>query len=85
MEELSALAAQGKPVYGPSDLPEHIQGVAHRNSVFSQLVGISRSKRGSCIRPTADFPVSLEIRYPAMVQLGQVGRGRAVVAKENCN
>jgi hypothetical protein len=41
MEELSALAAQGKPVYGPSDLPEHIQGVAHRNSVFSQLVGIA--------------------------------------------
>lgn len=38
MEELSALAAQGKPVYGPSDLPEYIQGVAHRNSVFSQLV-----------------------------------------------
>lgn len=38
MEELSALAAQGKPVYGPSDLPEYIQGVAHRNSVWSQLV-----------------------------------------------
>lgn len=38
MEELSALAAQGKPVYGPSELPEFIQGVAHRNSVFSQLV-----------------------------------------------
>lgn len=38
LEELSALAAQGKPVYGPSDLPEYIQGVAHRNSVFSQLV-----------------------------------------------
>ncbi|KAK9895298.1 NUXm, NADH-ubiquinone oxidoreductase [Cystobasidium minutum MCA 4210] len=37
MEELSALAAQGKPVYGHSDLPEYIQGVAHRNSVWSQL------------------------------------------------
>lgn len=38
LEELSALAAKGEPVYGPSDLPDFVQGVAHRNSVFSQLV-----------------------------------------------
>ena len=37
MEELSAIAAQGKPVYGETDLPEFIQGVAHRNSQWSQL------------------------------------------------
>ncbi|GAA5990550.1 hypothetical protein JCM11641_002575 [Rhodosporidiobolus odoratus] len=36
-EELSALAAAGKPLYGESDLPEYIQGVAHRNSMWSQL------------------------------------------------
>ncbi|GAA6022726.1 hypothetical protein JCM10207_008079 [Rhodosporidiobolus poonsookiae] len=36
-EELSALAAQGKPLYGETDLPEYIQGVAHRNSMWSQL------------------------------------------------
>ncbi|GAA5848873.1 hypothetical protein JCM8547_006373 [Rhodosporidiobolus lusitaniae] len=35
--ELSALASQGKPLYGESDLPEYIQGVAHRNSMWSQL------------------------------------------------
>jgi len=37
MAELSALAAAGKPLYGESDQPEYIQGVAHRNSVWSQL------------------------------------------------
>ena len=37
MEELSALARQGKPVYGTSDLPEFVQGAAHRNSVWSQM------------------------------------------------
>lgn len=35
--ELSALAAAGQPLYGKSDLPEYIQGVAHRNSLWSQL------------------------------------------------
>lgn len=37
LAELSALAKEGKPVYGHSDLPEHIQGTAHRNSQWSQL------------------------------------------------
>ena len=37
MAELSAIAKQGKPVYGTSDLPEFVQGAAFRNSVFSQL------------------------------------------------
>ncbi|ORY70637.1 NADH-ubiquinone oxidoreductase complex I, 21 kDa subunit-domain-containing protein [Leucosporidium creatinivorum] len=36
-KELSALAKAGKPVYGESDLPEYVQGVAHRNSMWSQL------------------------------------------------
>lgn len=36
-EELSAIAKQGKPVYGQSELPEFVQGAAHRNSVWSQL------------------------------------------------
>ena len=35
--ELSQLAKEGKPLYGESDLPEYIQGVAHRNSMWSQL------------------------------------------------
>ncbi|GAA6062919.1 hypothetical protein JCM10212_007150 [Sporobolomyces blumeae] len=35
--ELTALAQQGKPLYGSTDLPEYIQGVAHRNSMWSQL------------------------------------------------
>merc|ERR1711990_398952 len=37
MEELSALAKEGKPIYGSTDMPEYMQGVAHRNSVWSQL------------------------------------------------
>ncbi|KAK4699268.1 hypothetical protein P7C70_g6993, partial [Phenoliferia sp. Uapishka_3] len=37
LSDLSALAAQGKPLYGTTDLPEYVQGVAHRNSVWSQL------------------------------------------------
>jgi hypothetical protein len=37
MEELSALAKAGKPVYGETDLPEYIQGVANRNSAYSQF------------------------------------------------
>ena len=37
LAELSAIAKEGKPVYGHSDLPEHIQGTAHRNSQWSQL------------------------------------------------
>ena len=36
-EELSALAKAGKPLYGESDLPEYVQGVAHRNSMWSQV------------------------------------------------
>lgn len=35
-EELSALAKAGKPLYGESDLPEYVQGVAHRNSLWSK-------------------------------------------------
>lgn len=35
--ELTQLAKEGKPLYGESDLPEYIQGVAHRNSMWSQL------------------------------------------------
>ncbi|KAL8276999.1 hypothetical protein RQP46_010634 [Phenoliferia psychrophenolica] len=37
LADLSALAAQGKPLYGETDLPEYVQGVAHRNSQWSQL------------------------------------------------
>jgi len=36
-EELSARAKAGLPLYGETDLPEYIQGVAHRNSLWSQL------------------------------------------------
>lgn len=35
--ELSALAKAGKPLYGETDLPEYVQGVAHRNSLWSQV------------------------------------------------
>ncbi|THU86234.1 NUXM, NADH-ubiquinone oxidoreductase subunit [Dendrothele bispora CBS 962.96] len=35
--ELSQRAKEGKPLYGESDQPEWVQGVAHRNSVFTQL------------------------------------------------
>ena len=37
MAELSALAKAGKPLYGETDLPNYVQGVAHRNSLWSQL------------------------------------------------
>ncbi len=37
MKELSARAAAGKPIYGESDLDEYLQGVAMRNSLWSQL------------------------------------------------
>lgn len=37
LKELSALAKAGKPLYGETDMPEYIQGVANRNSAFSQL------------------------------------------------
>lgn len=37
MEDLSAVAKQGKPVYGETELPDFMQDVAFRNSVFSQL------------------------------------------------
>ncbi|GAA5848326.1 hypothetical protein JCM3766R1_004662 [Sporobolomyces carnicolor] len=36
-KELGQLAQEGKPLYGETDLPEYIQGVAHRNSMWSQL------------------------------------------------
>jgi hypothetical protein len=35
-KELGQLASEGKPLYGETDLPEYIQGVAHRNSMWSQ-------------------------------------------------
>lgn len=41
-KELSALAKAGKPVYGESDLPEYVQGVAHRNSMWSQVSSFLR-------------------------------------------
>lgn len=34
--ELGALAKAGKALYGSSDLPEYVQGVAHRNSLWSK-------------------------------------------------
>jgi len=37
LAELSQRAQEGKPLYGKSDQPEWVQGVAHKNSVFSQL------------------------------------------------
>ncbi|KZT10046.1 uncharacterized protein LAESUDRAFT_469834 [Laetiporus sulphureus 93-53] len=36
-EEMTARARRGLPLYGESPQPEWIQGVAHRNSVWSQL------------------------------------------------
>ncbi len=36
-EELSALAKAGKPIYGESDLSPYLQGVAARNSTYSQF------------------------------------------------
>ncbi|KAK4686246.1 hypothetical protein P7C73_g3885, partial [Tremellales sp. Uapishka_1] len=36
-QELSARAAAGKPLYGEGDLSPYIQGVASRNSTWSQL------------------------------------------------
>ncbi|KAI5475363.1 NADH:ubiquinone oxidoreductase 21kD subunit [Pseudohyphozyma bogoriensis] len=35
--ELSKLASEGKPLYGETTLSPYIQGVSHRNSVWSQL------------------------------------------------
>ncbi|SCZ87476.1 BZ3500_MvSof-1268-A1-R1_Chr2-2g04942 [Microbotryum saponariae] len=36
-QEMTALAKAGKPLYGEQTLPPYIQGVAHRNSIWSQL------------------------------------------------
>ena len=36
-EELSQRAREGKPLYGESDQPADIQGVAHRNSAWAAL------------------------------------------------
>lgn len=36
-EELSALAKAGKPLYGESELTPYLQGVASRNSTYSQF------------------------------------------------
>lgn len=35
--ELSELAKAGKPLYGETDMSEYLQGVASRNSTWSQL------------------------------------------------
>jgi hypothetical protein len=35
--ELSELAQAGKPLYGETDMSEYLQGVASRNSTWSQL------------------------------------------------
>lgn len=35
--ELSERASAGKPLYGDTGLTPYLQGVAHRNSAFSQL------------------------------------------------
>jgi hypothetical protein len=37
LAELSQRAKEGKPLYGESDQPEHVQASAYRNSAFSQL------------------------------------------------
>ncbi|KAG8861483.1 hypothetical protein FRB96_002932 [Tulasnella sp. 330] len=37
LAELTQRAREGKPLYGQSDLEPYLQGVAHRNSAFSQL------------------------------------------------
>jgi hypothetical protein len=37
MKELSARAAAGEPLYGETDLSPYLQGVAARNSTWSQL------------------------------------------------
>ncbi|KAL1407758.1 hypothetical protein Q8F55_007192 [Vanrija albida] len=37
LAELSALAKAGKPLYGESELSPYLQGVASRNSTFSQF------------------------------------------------
>lgn len=36
-KELGALAKAGKPLYGESDMSPYLQGVAARNSTFSQF------------------------------------------------
>lgn len=36
-QELSARAREGKPLYGETDLSPYIQGMASRNSTFSQF------------------------------------------------
>jgi hypothetical protein len=36
-QELGARAKRGEPIYGETDLSDYIQGVAARNSTWSQL------------------------------------------------
>lgn len=49
-KELSQRAKEGKPLWGETDLDEHLQGVAYRNSSFSQLK--------FCKSPTASHPTT---------------------------
>lgn len=37
VKELSQRVKDGKPIYGETSLSPYLQGVAHRNSAFSQL------------------------------------------------
>jgi hypothetical protein len=75
--ELSQRAKEGKPLYGQSDMSEYNQGVAYRNSAFSQL------KFGECFcasgRSTVSqaHPADLSSRpaaFPWYVDLSVTGR-----------
>jgi hypothetical protein len=37
LAELGQRVKEGKPLYGESEQPEHVQASAYRNSAFSQL------------------------------------------------
>lgn len=74
-EELGARAAQGLPLYGETDLPEYIQGVAHRNSMWSQVgPGGALFLRVPTLTHAYSEPTA-QVWRPALVQLCQVGLG----------
>jgi len=66
-EELGALAKAGKPLYGQSDLPEYVQGVAHRNSLWSKSPASFAGCRQFMLTSIGSLCRSTQVWCPALV------------------
>lgn len=65
--ELGALAKAGKPLYGKSDLPEYVQGVAHRNSLWSKSTHFNLSSSLWLCSTLISLSRSTQVWRPALV------------------